>query len=91
MEKLDIRKKIIEYVGHVDTHTSQNIYKLIKSIEQDTHKKSILIYHADGCPTHREFEGDKVSGWWWRIDNYDPCGPFESEKKALESLLENHT
>jgi hypothetical protein len=50
----------------------------------------ILIYFSDRKPELRIEEDFDPSGWWVRIGNYDPAGPFDSEKNAVNWLNDQY-
>jgi len=45
----------------------------------------ITIYFSEHGPLHRR-EEDLGPGWWWCVANYDPEGPFDTCREAVESL-----
>lgn len=50
--------------------------------------ESVFIYFASSPPDKGY---DREAGWWWRIGNYDPEGPFDSQAEAARSLARNLT
>jgi hypothetical protein len=51
-------------------------------------KKSISIYYSKSFPEHRKYESNQKPGWWWKIGDFHPAGPFDNEIDAIEYLLE---
>ena len=55
-------------------------------------KHDYLISYYDSFPTFLSEDGKYIevfggAGWYVQVSDYQPWGPFKSQKEAIESLL----